>query len=460
MALTRRTRAGAALAAVACIGGVAAPSARASALAGAQFLVGQATEARLTFRASAPGADWARRDHEAALLELQVDGKVVGEVVAAGGARPSTYRVALGRVPAGRHIVSIWLDARRSSSAVKQAVAGKLRVTVEQPDDRVARYAPILYGRDLPGMAGRYENNHTDAPLLGYHTTTRHRGERTTFTYWGIWSGADAATDPDALLARTGRTADDQWIYRVTLDKRGRKLADAYQGPDHTAVSFAGARERHHPLLKVATDDNTVAPLDPADAGRHYRFPLDFSRTPPRGRPSASLMDASPWTYAAMAGELAREGKLESPAAPGTAAVSDLRDYLFAEVTKTTSYAAAPAAGNWVGVALEAQLEGGGQWYSSAHGTPDWSLESDDPAATAIELPPGTTRSDIHAVRVVAVPVGKVPAGYKVAVSALRGGFLLGRNHLPGKPLLDWSGKVTLSAATPAKVLWRASAGS
>ena len=334
-------------------------------------------------------------------------------------------------------------------------MAGKLRVTVQRPDDRVARYAPILYGRDL---AGRYENNHTDAPLLGFHTTTRERGERTTFTYWTIWSGADATTDPAALLARTGRTADIDWVYRVTLDKRGRKLGEAYQGSDHTAVAFTGARERNHPLLKVATADNTVAPVARADAGPRYRFPLDFSRTAPAGRPAAALLDATPWTYAAMAGELVRERKLESPAAPGTPALSDLRDYLFAEVTKTTTYAAAPAAGSWVGVALEVQLEGGDQWYSSAHGTPDWSLESDDPAATAIELPPGTKRSDIHAVRAVAVPVGKPPSGYKIAVSALRGGFLLGKAYVPGKPLLDWSGKVTLSAATPAKVLWRASA--
>src|SRR6478672_1307905 len=166
MTFTRRTRAGAALAALACIAGVAAPDARASALAGAQFVVGQPTDARLTFRASAPGADWARRNHEAAVLEIQVDGKVIGDVVAAGGAQPSTYRVALGRVKAGQHIVAIWLDTQRSSSAVKQAVAGKLRVTVKQPDDRVAQYAPILYGRDLPDVTGRYENNHTDAPLL------------------------------------------------------------------------------------------------------------------------------------------------------------------------------------------------------------------------------------------------------------------------------------------------------
>jgi hypothetical protein len=40
--------------------------------------------------------------------------------------------------------------------------------------------------------------------------------------------------------------------------------------------------------------------------------------------------------------------------------------------------------------------------------------------------------------------------------TALRRGFLLGSSYLPGKPLLNWSGTVTLSPAKPAAVLWRA----
>src|SRR5689334_242456 len=90
---------------LAIMAGPAAPAARASALAGAKFVVGQATEARLTFRASAPGTDWGRSRHEAAVLAIAVDGRVVGDVVAVGGARPSVYRVALGRVASGTHMV-------------------------------------------------------------------------------------------------------------------------------------------------------------------------------------------------------------------------------------------------------------------------------------------------------------------------------------------------------------------
>ena len=93
------------LLALAVIAGAGAPAARGSALAGAQFVVGQATEVRLTFRASAPGSDWGRSRHEAAVLAIAVDGRVVGDVVAVGGARPSVYRVALGRVESGTHRV-------------------------------------------------------------------------------------------------------------------------------------------------------------------------------------------------------------------------------------------------------------------------------------------------------------------------------------------------------------------
>jgi hypothetical protein len=50
------------------------------------------------------------------------------------------------------------------------------------------------------------------------------------------------------------------------------------------------------------------------------------------------------------------------------------------------------------------------------------------------------------------------PAGYRITVTALRRGFLLRSDFLPGKPLLNWSGNVTLSPAAPAAVLWRAAA--
>jgi len=353
------------LVALACLCGATGPAARASALAGAQFVVGEATEARLTFRASASGTDWSRARHEAAVLAIAVDGRVVGDVVAVRSARPSVYRVGLGRVASGTHIVSIALDRAKSAPAVREARAGKLRIALARPSDRVARYAPILYGRDLPQIPGRYENNHTDAPLVAYHTSSTDAPGRTTIEYSVIWSNEDAGTDAPALMARWGRTTDIEWIYRVTLDRRGRRLSDVYQGPDHAILPFTGARERHHPLLRTATANNTTLPVGPEAAVSRYRFPLDASRSLPAGRGREAMMDANPWTYQVMAKEMARERKLESPASPDTPALSDQRDYLFAEVKKATTYPVAPAPGSWVGVALAVQLRGSHRWFTS-----------------------------------------------------------------------------------------------
>jgi hypothetical protein len=442
------------LCALAC--GAAAPSAaHATALAGAQFVVGQTTEGFLKFRASAPGTDWGRPGHEAALLTIAVDGRAVGDVIAVRGARPSTYRVALGRVRTGTHIVAISLDRRRSPRKVRQARAGKLRITLAKPSNLVAQYAPILYGRNLPEIPGRFENNHTDAPLLAYHTIAKDTAGNTTIEYTVIWSNEDEGTDTGALMARWGRTTDIEWIYRVTLDRRGRKVSDAYQAPGHGILPFTGAHEHHHPLLRTATGNNNTEPVTRAQARSRYRFPLDATSRLGLNRPRETMMDRNPWTYQVMAEELAREGKLESPASPDTPAVSDQRNYLYAEVEKSTAYPVAPALGAWAGVALAVQLRGGDRWYQSNHGVPDWSIQRDDPAATTIELPPGTTRADIAAVKAVAVPVGAVP-DYRITVTGLHRGFLLRRSFLPGKPLLDWSGTVTLTPTAPEAVLWRA----
>src|SRR5918998_4288797 len=118
-------------------------------------------------------------------------------------------------------------------------------------------------------------------------------------------------------------------------------------------------------------------------------------------------MDANPWTYQVMAREIVREGRIETRPDPATPEVSDQRNYLFAEVDKDTRYGTPPASGSWVGTALEVLVDG--RWYSSHHGEPTWSIQRDEPAATTVELPPGTTAADVEAIKAVAVPVGTPP---------------------------------------------------
>ena len=145
-----------------------------------------------------------------------------------------------------------------------------------------------------------------------------------------------------------------------------------------------------------------------------YRFFLDTAEALPANRAREATMDAHPWSYLVMAKEMAREGKIEAVANPATQAMSDQRNYLFAEVKKTTSYATPPRAGNWAGVALAAKV--GDTWYTSHHDSASISIERDDPAATTIELPAGTTARDIEAIKAIAVPNG-TPGDYSIDVT-------------------------------------------
>jgi hypothetical protein len=281
---------------------------------------------------------------------------------------------------------------------VRRADVGRLRASVA--DDLVARFAPVLYGRNLPEIPGDYENNHTDVPLLAYHTSAADPAGNRTIEYTVIWSNEDGGTNTPALMARWGRTTDIEWIYRVTVDARGRRVSDASQAANHATLPFDGVREGDHPLLQTATaNNNTSAVLDPALTSG-YRFFLDTGESLPAGRAREVEMDLHPWSYQVMAEEMAREGKVEPAASPDTPEMSDQRDYLFAEIKKATSYpGGAPASGAWVGTAVQVKLNGSDRWYSSNHGVPDSSIQRDDPAATTVELPQGVVPEDVEAIK-------------------------------------------------------------
>jgi hypothetical protein len=427
---------------------------RLRALAGAALVLAVAApaaegfEGKLTFTASVPGTSWDRAGREAALLNVRVDGRWVGDVVTFAGAERFTYETGLGQLSRGRHKVTVTLDRRKSPPGTYARIS---RLRVSETPSLEARHAPILYGRDLPEIPGRYENVRTDVPLLAYHTTAA-SGGRTAIEYTVIWSNEDGGTNTPALMARWGRTTDIEWIYRVTLAPDGSVESAVYQAPNHETLPFTGAHEGDHPLLQTATANNNLLPVTDPRASSGYRFFLDSARTLPAGRAREAVMDANPWTYQVMAREAVREGRLEATPSPDTPEVSDQRNYLFAEVDKDTTYATAPPSGSWVGTALEVKV--GGRWYSSHHGTPDWSIQRDDPAATTAELPPGTDASDVEAVKAVAVPVGTPPAGWRVDVTSLNRGFFLGADYLPGASFLSWRGHAALTAAAPEAVLW------
>jgi hypothetical protein len=189
-------------------------------------------------------------------------------------------------------------------------------VQVVAPDDPAAvvqEHSPILYGRDLPEIAGRYENNRTDVPLLTYHTIQENEGGETIIEYSVIWSNEDGGTNTPALMARWGRSTDIEWIYRIVLGPEGETRSEVYQGPDHATLPFTGAKEDGHPLLQTATSNNVLNQVVDPSVTSGYRFFLDPSQTQPADRAREVLMDANPWSYQVMAKELIREGKIEQP---------------------------------------------------------------------------------------------------------------------------------------------------
>jgi hypothetical protein len=419
------------------------------------FTADRSGEALLELRGLARGADWSQAGRESAVVTVSLDGRYNQDVVLFEGERLADYQLALGPVARGRHVVEARFNRAKSPAGVTDAKVASLQPSLGPAggDEALAlRYAPVVYGRDLPEIPGRYENNYTDVPLLTYHEIRREAGT-TTIEYTLIWSNEDGGTNTPALMARWGRTTDIEWIYRVTLDAGGRVLSESYQAPNHETRPFTGARLGDHPMLVTATINNNMLQVDDPDASTGYRFIQDPSQALPAARAREAVMDANPWTYQVMAEEMIREGKLEPVASPATPAVSDQRNYLFAEVDKATSYSAPPPSGSWIGTALEVKLAGDPQWYSSHHGVPDWSIQRDDPAATTVELPPGTGADDVEAVKAVAVPVG-APGDYRITVSSLNRGFFLGTDFLPGDSFLTWSGEEVLTPDRPEAVIW------
>ena len=427
----------------------AAAQAQSAPLASAELNADQPGEAKLALTASAPGADWGTAGKESALLEVAVDGKPVTNVVTFNGAVPLEYDVALGHVAAGKHAITVTLDAAKSP--VANAEVTSLKPTLVPESDLVARYAPVLYGRNLPTVPGAFENVNTDVPLLAYHVSSTDAQGNRVIEYTMTWSNEDGGTNTPSLMARWGRTTDIEWLYRVTVDADGNRITDAYQSSGHGTLPFDGIRENDHPLLQVVTSNNNMASVTDVAASSGYRFFLDTSVALPANRAREWIMDTHPWAYLVMAKEQTREGKIEAVPNPATAAMSDQRNYLFAEVRKSTSYATPPRSGSWAGTALAAMV--GGVWYTSNHGVAGDSIQRDDAAATTIELPAGTKSTDIQAVKAFAVANG-TPGNYSIDVSSINRGFLLGNDFLPGPSFVNWAGKETLTPQRPEAVLW------
>jgi hypothetical protein len=419
------------------------------------FRTSRAGEALADLTAAAPGVSWAVKGHESAVLSLFVDGRyVTDDVVPA--AFPITRSFALGHLNAGHHRLRLHLATDRSAGTrVRVTETAFHAVPAGSAGYTDLAHAPVLYGRGGADWGGPFQNAYTDTPLVAWHedvpaTVPGHR----LLTYSYIWSNEDGGTSTPQLMARWGRTTDIEWIYQVEVDAHGRRVPGTavFQAPNHVTQPFAGTYEGDHPLLQTCTLNNNIC--DTVDD------PMRFSLSTTQGLDATTqareqVMDRNPWTYWVAAAESRREGKVQAdPPTTSTTYIADPRDYLYLVVRKQTVNP--PNDVNWVGLSIGVRLKGDPVLYRSDHLFADRSIQRDLPAATTVQLPPGTVPSDIAEIIGIRVPATAVDTGATIKVQAINRAFFLGRDDQPGTSFVSGPTPATLTRENPTATLWPA----
>jgi hypothetical protein len=416
-----------------------------------------AGEGLLSLTVRAPGSDWAVTGRESAVVAVFLDDRRVTDLVIP-SADPTERQIGLGPISRGPHRVTFRFDTAATPRGVNQAILSKLLLRVVDPQAQrfaVAAHAPIVIGRTVPALGSPYQNATTDVPLIAWHETgPAATAGHVVVEYSVIWSNEDGGTDTPALMARWGRTTDIEWIYRVELDEHGERVpgSDVYQAANHATLQFTGSYLGSHPVLQTCTENNNMCDRVSADA--KLRFLLGTEQTRPADRAREVLMDRNPWTYPVMAAEQVREGKIEAISDPATPTVGDQRTYLWIEVDKDTGTSG--GTGSAPGLSLGVRLKGDPVLYRSDHDRPDWSIARDDPAATTVELPAGTTAADLAEIVAVRQPTGVADNGAPVHVTSLNRAFFLDETYLPGRSFLAKRLDVSVTADSPTASLFTA----
>lgn len=354
-------------------------------------------EVALEIEARAPGASWARKGSEAAALVVLVDGAYNQDVLLWAGGEFYGYQVLLGRLPKGRHTVTVALNEARSAAGARRAEVRALRRVVPLAsadsvwEEFALAHAPVLYAR-----ANTFDH-FTDIPLLMYYEILDARPAKLV-RYTVVFTNEDGGTQTAALFARWGRGTDIEWVYEVQAAPSGKVLAETFQGVRHETKNFNGQRANgEHPLLAVASDNNNFSDLA-CSAVR-------FAPLPVRARLEAatreSVMDLYPATYRAMTEELQREGRIsDTPSDINT--VADPREYLYVEAASEQTGAA---------VAFDVKLKGQPDVFKSDMDAPPLRIERSGYYRTAVRLPKGSTADSVESVNARCHPHPSTAAG-------------------------------------------------
>ena len=366
------------------------------------FNVSRESEVIAILTLESPGSDWSVAGREAAVAAVRVDGGEAQHVVTWGG----PYRIFLGHLSAGAHELTIERDEKLSRAPLRIGPS-----KFEEHTEPEFLHTPILYAR--ADTVGTF----SDVPLLMY---VEPDGDSLQYTV--IFSNEDGGTSTRALMARWGRTTDIEYIYRVWPAKKHAIV----QGKDHKDIVFTGPYESFHPVLIPFTRNNMVT-------GAAERTALRFQLAPvvvrDLGGSRERVMDSHPATYSAMTKELVREGKLRQFGVVEDQKISDPRNYLYVEYD---------AKHNRSAMTVSAALKDG-RMFASDLGRLDYAITRDGPVRTTVELPPGTTPSDIAhlAFQCLVAPPSKATESLATAgeceLQRVRQAFFLDRNGFPSK---------------------------
>lgn len=388
-----------------------------------RFNANAAGEAVADIQASAVGS-WGQRGGEAPMATLALDGNYNQDIMLARGLDAATYRVFLGPVSAGAHRITLTRNAANSAPASTFDIQ-KVNVRVLAANDAegiALAHAPILYAR--ADTLGRF----SDLPLVSWYERFPVAGGGEMLQYSMIFTNEDGGTASDALMARWGRGSDIEYMYRVTLDAQHNAKEEIYQAPDHKDLPFTGKKVGAHPLLLIATLNNTF--MDSGNTAVQYRIAPQFADLTNATR--ESIMDRDPWTYQVMAQELQREGKLREYGADASPNIGDPRWYLSIDLQLEPKGAG--------GIAVWAKKKGDAKWQSSHRGRLDFAIARNGWVRTTVELPPNTKAADVEAIAVECLDVRdpRLPATGPPSACSITPGkaFFLDNDYKPGANLL------------------------
>jgi hypothetical protein len=391
------------------------------------------TEVGLKIMARAVGASWGRQGAEAAALLITVDGVYSQDLLLWAGDAPYAYQIMLGRLPAGRHEISVTLNERRSAAGARQVEIKGIQPIIYAPsaergagaiDALAISYAPFLYARS--DTIGRF----SDVPLLMYYEKERAGSTDMLIRYTIIFSNEDGGTDTAALMARWGRTTDIEWVYEIRV-RAGRVIEETYQGVGHKTKAFAGSRlNGAHPLLAVASNNNNFSD----DTSSEMRFALWPLPARLNSGSREVLMDAMPWLYRTMAEELMREGRIGGGSL-GPNMIADPREYLYIE---------AYAEQEGTALAFDVYVNGSGEIYHSDGGEARLRIDRSGYFRSAVRLPPGVSPASISRIVVRCYATDKAAARRLARRVGLTKVFMLDGSYTPRDLSLRRSQRETL----------------